>query len=124
VDNIEKFQTNSDIHNIHTRQRYNLHMPNTIPSKYQKGVYHTGMKLSNNLPVQHTDITFMCQTLSVNIKKEFTILKLRYSIIFLPPAIKKLNNDTKKFKPALKEYFLSHPYSIEEFTLTKNSQLL
>jgi hypothetical protein len=29
VDNIEKFQTNSYIHNISTRYRYNLHVPNT-----------------------------------------------------------------------------------------------
>jgi hypothetical protein len=27
VDNIEKFQTNLDIHNISTRYRYNLHVP-------------------------------------------------------------------------------------------------
>jgi hypothetical protein len=36
VHNIEKFQTNSDIHNISTRYKYNLHVPNTNLSKYQK----------------------------------------------------------------------------------------
>jgi hypothetical protein len=42
----------------------------------------------------------------------------------LPPYIKSLNHNIKIFKPALKEYFLSHSfYSVEEFTLTKNSQL-
>jgi hypothetical protein len=62
----------------------------------------------------------MCQTLiSVSIKKEFTILELSYSIIFLP-TIKSLNHDIKKFKPALKGYLLSHSfYSAEEFTLAK-----
>jgi hypothetical protein len=30
VDHIEKFQTSSDIHNISTRYRYNLHGPNTL----------------------------------------------------------------------------------------------
>jgi hypothetical protein len=67
----------------------------------------------------------MCQALiSVNLKKEFTILELSYSIIF-PPTIKSLNHDIKKFKPAPKEYLLSHSfYSIEEFALTRNSQLL
>jgi hypothetical protein len=34
VDNIEKFQTNSNIHNISTRYRNNLHVPNTNHSKY------------------------------------------------------------------------------------------
>jgi hypothetical protein len=50
MDNIEKFQTNPDIHNINTRYRYNLHVPNTNLSKYQKGVYYTGIKLFSNLP--------------------------------------------------------------------------
>jgi hypothetical protein len=70
VDNIEAFQTNSDVHNISTRYRYNLHVPNTNLSKYQKGIYYSGMRLFN-------------------------------------------------------EYLLSHSfYSVEEFTLIKNSQLL
>jgi hypothetical protein len=93
VDNIEKFQINSDIHNISTRYRYNLHVPNTNLSKYQKGVYYTGIKLFNNLP----------------------------------PTIKSLNDDIQgnKFKPAQKGYLISHSfYSVEEFTSTKNSQLL
>jgi hypothetical protein len=55
VDNLETFQTKSDIHN----------------------------------KVQDTDIIFMCQTLiSVNIKKEFTILELNYSLIF--PSLSKV----------------------------------
>jgi hypothetical protein len=90
VDNIEKFKTNSDIQNISTRYKYNLHVLNTNLSKYQKGVYYTGIKLFNNLP----------------------------------PTIKSRNHNIKKFKPALKEYLLSHSNAIEEFTLTRNSQLL
>jgi hypothetical protein len=91
VDIIETFQTNSDIHNISTRYRYNLHLPNTNLSKYKKGVYCSGIKLFSNLP----------------------------------PTVKSLNHDIKKCKSSLKEYLLSHScYSIEEFTLTKNSQLL
>jgi hypothetical protein len=86
----KKIQTNSDIHSVSTRCRYNLHVPNTNLSKYQKGVYYTGIQLFNNLP--HT--------------------------------IRSLNHDIKKLKPVLKEYFLSYSYSVEEFTSTKNSQLL
>jgi hypothetical protein len=50
VDNIETFQTNSDIHHISTRYRYKLHVTNTILRKYKKGVYFPGIKLLNNLP--------------------------------------------------------------------------
>jgi hypothetical protein len=43
----------------------------------------------------------------------------------LTPTIKILNHDIKKFKPALKENLISHSfYSVEEFTLAKNSHLL
>jgi hypothetical protein len=42
----------------------------------------------------------------------------------LPPNDKSLNHDTKMFKPALKEYLLSHSiYFLQEFTSTKNSQV-
>jgi hypothetical protein len=78
-DDIETFRTNSDIHNVSTRYRYNLHVPNTNLSKYQKRVYCTGIKLFNNLP----------------------------------PTVKSLNHNIKKFKTAPKEYLLSHSCSIE-----------
>jgi hypothetical protein len=50
VDNMEKFQTNSDIHSISTRYRYNVHVPNTKLNKYQRGVYYSEIKLYSNLP--------------------------------------------------------------------------
>jgi hypothetical protein len=50
VDNIETFQTNSDIHNISTKYRHNLHVTNTNLSKCQKGIYYSGIKLFDNLP--------------------------------------------------------------------------
>jgi hypothetical protein len=80
VDNIEKFPTNPDIHNISTRYRYNLHVPNTNLGKYPKGAYYSGIKIFNNLPL----------------------------------TIKRLNHNIKKFKPALKEYLLSHSFYSEE----------
>jgi hypothetical protein len=41
----------------------------------------------------------------------------------LPPNVKKLSHNIKMFKRALKQHLLSHTYSVEEFTLAKNSQL-
>jgi hypothetical protein len=38
VENLDKFQRNTDIHNLNTRRKYDLHMPNTNLTKYQKGV--------------------------------------------------------------------------------------
>jgi hypothetical protein len=88
VDNMEKFQTNSAIHSISTIYRYNLPVPNSNLSKYQKEVYYSGIKIFSNLP----------------------------------PNVKNLSQNIKMFKRVLKEYLLSHSYSVEEFTLAKNSQ--
>jgi hypothetical protein len=88
VENLDKFQRNTDVHNLNTRRKYDLHMPNTNLTKYKKIVYHTGIKLFNNLP----------------------------------PTIKSLNHDIKVFKPALKDYLLTHFfYSIDDFTSVENS---
>jgi hypothetical protein len=45
VDNMEKFQTNSDIHNINTRHKHDLHQPSANLTIYQKGAYYAGIKL-------------------------------------------------------------------------------
>jgi hypothetical protein len=49
VDNMEKFQTNSDIHSINTRHKHDLRMLNADLTN-QKGAYYAGIKLFNTLP--------------------------------------------------------------------------
>jgi hypothetical protein len=44
VENLDKFKRNTDVNNLNTRRKYDLHMPNTNLTKYQKGVYYTGIK--------------------------------------------------------------------------------
>jgi hypothetical protein len=86
VDNMEKFQTNSDIHNINTRHKYDLHQLSANLTSYQKGAYHAGIKLFN----------------------------------WFSDSIKSFNHDINVFKLALKDYLLSHSYSVEESTLIEN----
>jgi hypothetical protein len=50
VENLDKFQRNTDIHNLNTRRKYDLHMPNTNLTKYQKGEHYKGIKLFDSLP--------------------------------------------------------------------------
>jgi hypothetical protein len=47
---MDKFVTNSDNHNIYTRQRFELHYPTCILTKVQKGGSYTGIQIFNNLP--------------------------------------------------------------------------
>jgi hypothetical protein len=50
VKNINKYVTNSDIHNINIRQRFELHYQTCKLTEVQKGVSYTGIRTFNHLP--------------------------------------------------------------------------
>jgi hypothetical protein len=50
VKNKHLFTTNNQIHNVHTRYKTNLHPPIANLTKFQKGVYYSGIKIFNSLP--------------------------------------------------------------------------
>ena len=50
------FSTNYQIHNVHTRFKTNLHPPIANLTKFQKGVYYSGIKILNNLPDNIKDL--------------------------------------------------------------------
>ena len=52
IDNGDYFKVNSEIHNINTRNKSNLHLPMSNLSVYQKGTYYTGIMVFNSLPSQ------------------------------------------------------------------------
>ena len=52
VQNKNLFLTNNENHNIDTRQRNNLHLPQADLTIYQKGAYYLGIKFFNNLPLE------------------------------------------------------------------------
>jgi hypothetical protein len=52
VDNSIYCRVNSEIHNINTRNKSNLHLPISKLSVYQKGPYYSWIKVFNNLPSQ------------------------------------------------------------------------
>ena len=57
IDNGNYFKVNSEIHNINTRNKLNLHFPVSNLSVYQKGTYYTGIKVFNHLPSQIKDLS-------------------------------------------------------------------
>ena len=57
VGNRSYFKENSDIHNINTRTKSNLHQPLANSSTYQKGAYYYGIKVFNGLPSQIKDLS-------------------------------------------------------------------
>jgi hypothetical protein len=56
VDNGDYFKVNSEIHNINTMNKLNLHPPISNFSVYQKGT-HSGIKVFNRLPSQIKDLS-------------------------------------------------------------------
>ena len=77
--NREMFLSNSDIHDINTRNNYNLHLPTTNLTLVQKEVLYSGSKIYNHLP-------FHIKTLSNDLKhfksklKSFLIEHTLYSL--------------------------------------------
>ena len=52
VQNKNFFIINNANHNIDTRQRNNLYLPQANLTIYQKGAYYSGIKIFNNLPLE------------------------------------------------------------------------
>jgi hypothetical protein len=57
VSNMSYFKENSDIHNIITRTKSNLHQPLANLTAYQRGTYYYGIKVFNRLPSQIKDLS-------------------------------------------------------------------
>jgi hypothetical protein len=56
IKNKHLFSTNYDIHSVHTRFKTNFHPPIVNLTKFQKGVYYSGINLFNNLPHNIKDL--------------------------------------------------------------------
>ena len=52
VQNKNFFLTNNESHNIDTRQRNNLYLPQANLTIYQKRAYYSRIKIFNNLPLE------------------------------------------------------------------------
>jgi len=50
TENQEKFQTNSSVHNINTRNKHHFHRPVANLSCFQKGASYCGIRIFNSLP--------------------------------------------------------------------------
>ena len=69
VKNIDEFTTNSTVHPINTRHRTDLHPPLIKVSKYQKGVYYSGIKIFNYLPQNIKDLSGNVRKIKLALKK-------------------------------------------------------
>ena len=56
IGNQDKFQTNSSVHSINTRNKHHLHRPVAKLSCFQKGATYSGIRIFNNLPRSITSL--------------------------------------------------------------------
>ena len=76
VQNKNSFLTNSENHNIDTRQRNNLYLPQANLTIYQKGAHYSGIKIFNTLPLE-------IKTVADNQKKfKLALKKFLYAYTF------------------------------------------
>ena len=56
IENQEKFQTNSSVHNINTRNKHRFYRPVANLSCFQKGASYSGIRIFNSLPQSITNL--------------------------------------------------------------------
>jgi hypothetical protein len=69
IGNQEKFQTNSSVHNINTRNKHHLHRPVANLSCFQKGASYSGIRIFNSLPRSITNLKNEKTQFKVALKK-------------------------------------------------------
>jgi len=69
VQNKNLFVTNNENHNLDTRQRNNLYLPQTNLTIYQKGACYSGVKIFNNLPLEIKNVAGNQRKVKIALKK-------------------------------------------------------
>jgi hypothetical protein len=70
------FLTNTENHNLDTRQRNNLCLPQANLTMYKKGAYNSGIKIFNNLPLEIKNVA------GNTIKFKIALKKMLYTYSF------------------------------------------
>ena len=79
IGNQEKFQTNSSVHSINTRNKHHLHRLVTNLSCFQKSAPYSGIRIFNNLPRSITSLKNENTQFKVALKK-FLYVHSFYSV--------------------------------------------
>jgi len=79
IKNGDLFLFNSEIHNLNTRFRDNLHLPSTNLTMAQKGVLYSGSRIFNYLPLQIKNLSGDLKTFKRKLKN-FLIDRTFYSL--------------------------------------------
>ena len=68
------FQTNNESHNIDTRYRNNLYLPQANLTIYQKRAYYSWITIFNKLPLEFRNIAGNHKKFKIQLKKIYTFM--------------------------------------------------
>jgi hypothetical protein len=71
--NIDYFRLNSEIHGFNTKNKYNVHLPPTKLTIFQRGPYYSGIKAFNNLPTYIKKPSPNQKTIQTGLERIFTL---------------------------------------------------
>ena len=69
IQNKTFFQTKNENHNLDTRHRNNLYLPQANLTIYPKGAYYSGIKIFNKLPLEIRNIAGNHNKFKTELKK-------------------------------------------------------
>jgi hypothetical protein len=73
------FTVNTELYEINTRQKLDLHVPSVSLTKVQKGVYYSGITLFNSLPLNIKQVAHAINGFKYKLR-EFLIENSFYSV--------------------------------------------
>jgi hypothetical protein len=69
VRNIEEFTSNSEVHSINSHHKSDLYPPSIKLTKYQKGVYYSGIKIFSHLPQNIKNLSWNANKFKLALKR-------------------------------------------------------
>jgi hypothetical protein len=85
INNRHNFEVNSEMHNVNSRTRHDLHYPLSQLSVFQSGVYYAGIKVFNGFPVSVKELSTNTQ----HFKQELKNFLFYHSFYKLDSKVKK-----------------------------------
>ena len=67
------FKANTDFHSISTRHKNDLHLPSAQLKLFQRGVFYSGIKAYNQLPVNIKELSYDVKQFKPALKKNLQI---------------------------------------------------
>jgi hypothetical protein len=71
--NRDLFKANTDFHSISTRHKNDLHLPSAKLKVFQRGVYFSGIKAYNHLPINIEELSYYVKRFKPALKTFFQI---------------------------------------------------